>query len=375
MTSLICRSFCVAALLLIGLGIQPAAGEDSPAGAPQESRAVAIPPGFEKWTIGAHTLLAAPDDAEWVKRAASAIEEPQRPTTGPTEIVNRISAGREDLTRRIARDLAIETDAVTPLFDEYLLPATRRMAAFHPPMVYLVCTRDRVNELLKAGWENPRFQYNRIADDFTFQRSVQLAPNAAPDETLIPVFYESRHDLEEREQILREVVTRNEREIVHAIADDTRTRVQLAIVEYLSDKVFEPLELRADQAWLGLGAAGYLTAKYASPILGVPRDTLLATLLREDPGTPVSAAVIDLLEPVDPESLRQEYVMAYLDAMRRKSTALVINWTDKGGDEVIPKTLSAMRNNKPADGKALATLIKDQTGLDLTPGLKAGGGK
>ena len=60
----------------------------------------------------------------------------------------------------------------------------------------------------------------------------------------------------------------------------------------------------------------------------------------------------------------------YLDALRRKSAAVINDWLIRAGTGAVGKIIAAAKQSKPADGEALAKLIQEKTGIDLTPALR-----
>jgi hypothetical protein len=69
--------------------------------------------------------------------------------------------------------------------------------------------------------------------------------------------------------------------------------------------------------------------------------------------------------------MKPAIVPYYKVSMQRKATAVVAVWVDQAGEAAIPRTLTAMRAKMPADGAALAKLIQETTGADLSKYLAA----
>lgn len=354
----------------------PPAADDSlgettlPATAPTTRRALVVPQGFERISESGRDAICMPADEPWVRQALQEAAPATRPSTLPIDLLERAKANRAEIARQIQQDLGFDdASVIDAMFDDKLLPMLRQFDELNPPIIYMPTTRDKLRELLRNGWEDPRFYYNRAADDVQFRMAVNLTIDRAVDDTLLPAIYAPSDPIEQRKRVLIDSVQQSEAEIADAKSGRSQFLTQMAFVQLVNDQAMKPLNLSPEQAWFGLGVSGFLAAKYAAPILGVPRAQLLEAMTFEHPRNPVKAATIDLMHPTPATELRERYVALYLDAMRRKSIGVVAGWVGQAGEDAIARTLAAMRQAPPADAGALVELIRQTTGADLSPQL------
>jgi hypothetical protein len=360
----------VAAAILFGLSLASIGVAQSTA--PTTRHALVVPPGFNSITESGINAICLPEDEAWVRQTLAKLQPTTRPSTMPSDLLSRAEASRAAITQQIQADLAVADVAkVNALFDEKLLPMLRRFDELRPPIFYMVATREKIRDLLRGGWEDPRFRYNRASDDVVFNMSVNLSIDGPLDDTVLPVIYKPEDSTEQRSASLADTVGVAQAEIVNVISQRSQFLTQMAFVQFISDEVMKELNLSADQAWLALGLSGVLSTKYASPILGVPQEELIGAMTFEHPRNPVKIATIDLLHPTPASELREQIVPIYLDAMRRKSTLIVRDWLEQAGDGASAKVIARLRQDHPADGAALVKLIQELTSVDLAATLSA----
>jgi hypothetical protein len=349
-----------------------AEAQTNPSTSPATRHEVIVPPGFARISVSDREILCLPEDEAWVRQAVSAIQPATRPSTMPVDLIQRAETARPEIERQIAADLGnTDAAAIQALFDARLLPMLRQFESLDPPLFYMTTTRERLRDLVKGGWSDPRFHYNRAANDVTFNMSINFSIDGPLDDTVFPVLYTADETDEQKSEKLTDTIQIAEKDITELISNRSQFLTQMAFVQFVSDQAMNRLELPADEAWFGLGVCGYLSARYSSPILDTPTDALLAAMTYEHPRNPVKVATVDLLHPTPASDLREKIVPIYLDAMRRKSTEVVRQWVAEAGEEAIPKTITAIRASKPADGAALVKLILETTGVDLTAPLSA----
>src|SRR4051812_6150282 len=167
------RSNMKRSALTVLLTIATAAGgshaQQAPPAPPRPATAPAVPPyvlvmppGYQKVVVGEHTAVCLPADAEWVKKGLTEAKPATRPTTMPADLLKRIADNRAAVVKQMVADLAL-TDDKQPnrLFDEQIIPTMKKLEALRPPIYFLICTREQLRELTKAGWGEPRYHYNR----------------------------------------------------------------------------------------------------------------------------------------------------------------------------------------------------------------------
>jgi hypothetical protein len=345
----------------------PPAAAAPPASAPARQQIV-IPAGFQLVTANGRNALVEAADQEWVTAALNKMPALTKPATLPTNMLQRISTQREPIIRQMMADLAI-TDPV-PLanaYDTQLTPQIRTLDNFKPPMFYIVATIDRLGEVMKGGWTYPHFYYNRAADAVSFNPTGLLNTDGPMDDVIYPVVYDKKDTPEKRGSSVAERITEAEKLISFAVEQQARNTVPTVFANIVNSLAIEPLALKPDQTWFGVGIASILSAKYTAPIYDVKREQLAQSILMDNPANPLKMTAIDLLHPIDLNTMRQELLPQYFDTLRRKSARAVQNLVDRGGgDGAIAKALTAVRTQKPADGAALVKALQDATGVDVT---------
>jgi hypothetical protein len=363
----------VGLLLALSLvaGAQPSAPDDpaTPTTAPR--RALAVPSGFKIVTVARRSILCQEGDEPWIRLAVGDIRPTTRPTTMPADLLERLSERRDVLAERIAADLGLpDTSAPKRLVDEQLVPLLRRAAVFDPPVFYMVASETTVRDLLKAGWENPRFRYNRAADRIIVDPRVQMSLTESVDDTIVPALYEPDDDVATRSRRLREAIETTEGRLGMEVAIQSEYSAQLSFVAFVGETVIRPLDLKPDQDWFGVGLSGVLSAKYLAIINGMEEREFLDVMTTDRRGNPIRSATVDLLNPTPLDDLRPAARPAYADAFRRKSSAVVLGWLDRLPPGGLAKAIAALKAAPPADGPALVKVLADVTGIDLTDELR-----
>jgi hypothetical protein len=331
-----------------------------------------VPPGFHKVEAGFRVVLCEPADDAWAKQAINETPPTTMPTTMPSDVADKLKERRSILIARMAGDLSLkDTKLVEDLIDKTLIPQVQKLGEIQPPIFYLVATRDRIKQVLKAGWSDPHMRYNRVNDDVIFNPDLRLTDDRPMDDMIMPVIYPPESTAEQRRKALEQTMRYNEAAVVDAFSRRAQLITQLSIIEFIQKQALEPLKLKDDQQWMGLGMQAVLSVKYMHDLLGVAQNDLLDRMTRDDPRNPVRPDAIDLLKPADRGQMKREWVPLYGDAFRVKSARVVRAWSDKCGESAVATTLAAMRKNPPADGPALLKLISVTTGVDLTNDVKA----
>ncbi len=307
-------------------------------------------------------------DAAWIREALAVYTPATRPATMPADLLTRVAAQRGAVIDTMQKDLGVTDRALLErLFDDKVLPELRRMESFRPAVFFLVTTKPVLKDLIKGEqWSDPRFYFNRVADDVMFTDAIPLSMDKPMDDTIIPALYEESWGVAKRKEHLTGTLKGVDRELAQTISGRAQFDCHMALIDFMMKDVFGPMSLKPGQRWLGLGAAGVLSCDYAAALTGADRRQLLAMLLVEVRRNPVMTSSIDLLNPVEASSIRRELVGAYADAFRRKSVYVARKWIEKSGRESVARVLTSMSKNPPADGVALMALIKADGGIDLT---------
>jgi hypothetical protein len=335
--------------------------------APATREVLVMPPGFERVTVGEHTALCQPNDTQWVKGALAAIKPATRPTTMPSDLLTRITGNRGEVVKQMVTDLALPDDkAANAIFDDHLLPLLKKMDQLRPPVFFLVCTREKLRDLARNGWGEPRFHYNRVANEVSYDDNVPLSLEHPMGDAVLPALYTDSQSPAQRAENLSKGIAQLDASLLERIAQQAQPMVFGMVAEQIGLTVFEPMKLRSDQHWIGLGITGYLASKYAGELTPTPRDQWLKGMTFEDPRFPVSSKAIDLAHPLELTALRPAAVPYYNQALRRKSVAVVTTLAERGGDGALTKVVTALRTKVPADGPALVKMIQETTGVDLS---------
>ena len=325
-----------------------------------------MPPGFVKLEVAERNILCEAADKAWCTKALTDLQPSARPTTMPSDLADMLSSKRDDLIKQMTTDLGItDTSSIQKLFAEQVIPDLEKMAEIRPPIYYLVCTREKLLDLIHKGWSDPRFHYNRVADDVSVYQNIDLSIQHSMDDVLIPALYETEADQAKRIEGLQRQIDRNEASIAGSLAQQGLIMLQSGLVVAIEEAAIKPLALQPGQEWLGIGIEGLLSTRYMSRLNGMRPQDLLEMLTRDDPRNPIRASTINLIHPTSPALLKPEYAPAYVDALRRRSVLVVNNLNMRSAD-CIPKILAAVKKSPPKDGEALVALIKQATSVDLS---------
>jgi hypothetical protein len=325
-----------------------------------------MPPGYQKIAVGEHTALCLPADAEWVKKALTETRPATRPTTMPADLLKRIADNRAAVVKQMVTDLALADDKqANRLFDEEIIPKLKKLEALKPPVYFLICTRENLRELTRAGWGEPRYHYNRLANEASFDDNIVMSLDRPMGDAVLPAFYTEKETPETRVKNLSGGLQQLDAGMADRVSQQTQPLVFNLLAEHIGQTYFDPIKLRRDQQWLGLGVTGYFTSKYAGQLTPSPREEWLRGMTYDNPRFPVSAKAIDLTHPVEEGAMRPIAVPYYNQALRRKAMQVVVKWVEKGGEASLTKVVTAVRAKPPADGVALIKLIQDTIGIDL----------
>lgn len=356
----------------------PAGGTSAPATAaptsePAPPHKVVLPPGFKAVTVNGRNVLCEPADEAWVVTALGKVQATTKPATLPSTMLQKAMDQRTSLLQQLARDLALtDLTAAAGTYDKDLVGSLRSLDDYKPMVYYLVATPDRVAALMREGWTDPHFYYNKAADAVTFNPFGVLATERPQDDVLFPAAYDPKDTPEKRGEQLTLGVGTTEASIQVAIDQKARSLVGSTLAQLVVEQGTKPLDLKPDQEWFGVGIASILTAKYAAVITGESTNALMDMLTQEHPQNPLKTSAVDLLHPTDVKNMRDEALPAYYDTVRRKSARAIRFLVTKGGDQAIPKSIVTIKAKKPADGPALVKTIQEATGVDLTPQLVKG---
>lgn len=368
------RSILVVSLAMAGLAAvgqqAPAAG---PASAPVPPRfQMVAPAGYEKVAGEGFTAVCLGRDVAWVRQAIGAVKPATRPTTMPADVLRKVTENRAAVVKQMVADLALPDDKLpNEFFDDSLIPTLKKLDAVRPSLFLLITTKPQLMELVQSGWGEPRFRYNRVANDVSIDDRISLSIDRPVDDTVLPAFFDEKEAPDARAKRLTAQIQKLQGDLALTVANEAQPAVFNRLGQFLEDKVFAPLKLRKDQIWLAMGMNGYLAGKYGAQLSHVSKETWMQMTTYEDRRYPVSARPIDLVHPADPATLKPGAEVPYVQAMRRKAVAAVNRWATEKGDASITKALVAVREKKPADGESLVKVVQEAAGVDLSKDLAA----
>src|SRR4051794_35057950 len=285
------RSFAATAGILLLVGGTTRICWSAPTSAPAPAttqtaprRQLVMPAGFHRVTAGSRVALCEDADHAWVQRVLTESKPATQPTTMPGDLVKMLGERRELLKGRITADLSLlDPGAVDKLIDQTLLPQAKKLQQLQVPVFYLVSTRDRLRDLLKSGWEDPRFYYNRAADDVAYDLELRLSVDRPMDDMVMPAVYPADTVANARETYLANVVRRNELSVADAVSRQVQVATQIAMIEFIHQQSIAPLKLKADQEWFGLGVEQVLGCRYMADLTGGSYEQYVDRMQRDDP--------------------------------------------------------------------------------------------
>jgi hypothetical protein len=372
------RTLLLVASLVAVIPFQAHAGAP-PASAPTTQppappRKVVMPPGFKLVQVNGRNVFCEAADESWVSMALQKIQPTTKPATMPATLLQKLTSQRDTLLRQIAVDLALrDLTAAARTYDLDLVAPIRQVDQYKPPVFFLVASPERMADLMRNGWNDPHFYYNRAADAVSFNPTGMLTTDRPQDEGIFPAGYEAKDPPEKRGEAMTISIGSVEASIQRSIELRATNLVGAQLATIVQTQGVDPLALKDDQQWFGSGIGTILSAKYDSMITGDNRAAAVQMLTFDPPNHPVPGTAIDLLHLMNEKDMRQDMLPYYYDAIRRKAGRAIQAMIDKaGGDAAIPKAITAVRDKKPADAAALAKVVQDATGFDLAAVLVKG---
>jgi hypothetical protein len=373
LSRIVLRRLLVAAMVVLG-GVaraqQPPAAPAAAAANPPRYLFV-MPAGFEKVTVAGHTAVCQPADSAWVRQALAEVKPATRPTTMPADLLRRVKENRAAVTRQIVTDFATDEKGPNRLFDELLIPTLTKLDELRPPVFLLVCAQEKLRDLVAGGWGEPRFRYNRVAQEVSYDDRISMAIDRPMDDNVLPSIYGEKDAPDVKVKRLTAQVQKLDLDLVRTLANEALPSVFNRLGQFIDEEYFAPLKLRRDQLWLAMGVNGYFSGKYGSQLTGYARENWIRDITYEDRRFPVSAGPIDLVHPAEEGTLKPGAAAYYAQAIRRKAVGVVVKWVEKAGEASVTKVIVTLRKGVPADGAALVKLIRDVAGVDVSKDVAA----
>jgi len=351
---------------------QPAASTDAPASTQPLRKRIVLPPGFKLASIAGRRVICEPDDVKLIQQTLLTLAPATRPTTMPIDLLTRLTQRRSALIKEMTDDLELPSaDQAAALVDNKLTTVVKQFRDIEVPVYFLATTVQKLTNLVSSGWGGDWFTYNSATGQLMLKAGVTLDTEKPMDDIILPIIFADGATADQKVETIGRVVRSSEHNIQSQVAARAQVVIQLTIADFINDEAIVPLKLQPDQQWFRFGVCSVLSAKYLSQISGTPLSDIIARMTNEPEGTQVKAATVDLIHPVNAADLRDDVVPYYIEAMRRKSTLVIWNWT-RGEGALLGKALDALRKTPAADGRALVQTIKQATGTDLSAKLSAG---
>jgi hypothetical protein len=364
--------FCTAGVMAQERGALPQPGTTQPATTQPATtkparRQVTAPPGFNVIKLPEFTLIVEPTDEAWVVAAGNSLTPTTQPTTRASDVLERSKANRERIANDLATLLALpDSKPVVEMLAETLEPELKKITGVPLPLVFIVAQEQRLKELLRGGWSDPRFVYNRATDGLSMDFGIRIGDGSDTDDILLPVFQMPGTAEAERSQKLQETIRGVQAEFGAQLSARAMAQCQSAMVGFVTRAALSDREISNDQEWFVIGLAGLLSTRELTHMTGLDPQLLQRALVDDNPQNPIRATAINLLKPMSPQDLRPEATPFYIDAFKSKAARVVKTLLDRGGEDSIPKLLKSIRDNPAADGAALLDRIRTVTGVDLS---------
>ncbi len=328
-----------------------------------------IPPGFHSIMVSGQAIFCQPSDDDWVRDALAKLEPATRPTTLPSDLTATVQQRRDSITKEIMQELALsDPKPINELFDLKLLPILKRLTDLHPTVYYLAASRPRVVDLLKNGWSDPRYHYLRFDNSLSYNNSVNLSIDQQTDNLIM---WAEIHDdaPEDRGRVLRYTINDFNGGFLHTLSTLSQLGTRNEFEDLVHTRATNPLKLPPGLQWFGHAVDIVYAIKYESELTGNSRGAQMDILLAGNPSNPLHPQPLNLLQPIDPATMRPEYLPVYNDAVIHKGAGVIAAWIAKGGDGVLAKALPALRATPPATPADLVKIIQQSTGIDVSPAM------
>jgi hypothetical protein len=363
-----------AALCLTLLLTVYAAAEQPPATQPASSKpsyhAAVIPPGFHAITASDHTVFCRPQDDQWIQSALAALPPATRPTTMPSDLIASIAQKRGQVKSDMMRELDLKDGAsVDDMFDKHILPILTKLQSLKSPVFFMVVSRQDLAQLMAVGWSDPRYHYLRFAHDVDYEPGVVLSIENRVDDLVIWVDIEAdKKPAEKQRQFINEV-SDFDTGYLQSISDLSQEGIGNVMDQFIHERAVDPLKLGPTVEWFAHGVAAVYSIKYKTELTGGSRPIETEALERGDWRNPLHSQPLNLVEPLDTSTMQKKYVIVYRESLFHKAASIIAAWVAKGGDDVLAKSLPALRAKSPTTPADLINAIKQSTGVDLTPAM------
>jgi hypothetical protein len=327
-----------------------------------------IPAGYHVLVVGARQIICRPADDDWVRKAAESVRPASRPTTMPSDITAALTQHRADLEAMVQADLGVtDLKPLDDAIDQDLTPELVKFASIKPNVYYFPITHDALLKLMQSGWTDPRYHYLRFAQQVDYSDNVSITIDRTMDDLVMWVVTQPGDTPSQRGDELVQEIADFESKFPQALSLFAQSGTRNVMADFVLTKVMDSVKLQPTEEWFTHSAAELYGIKYATYLTGSWRRGLVWALLQGDPRNPLDWPPLDLVHPLDPNTMWPDYRKLYNNAVMRKGAFVVDAWITKGGDAVMGKVLAALRANPPQNAADLIKTIQNATGIDLTP--------
>jgi hypothetical protein len=328
-----------------------------------------LAPGMKPITVALHRGVCPPEYEQAVRKGLSKIIPATKPTTTAADLLERLAGARQTLLAEMTADLALPQEKVAKFLDSTLKPQLEIATSINPKVFVIVATQDQVTAAIKGGWSAPLFHYDPLAGQTLYEPRVQVTVDRQMDDVVLWDEVKAGESDDDISDSLAKIVEDFESSFPLNTGEFAMLQTRNLLIAFMSENVTGPMKLPPSETWFTLGLLGTLSSKYTSPVTGLPRASLSAAMSADSANNPIQSAPLDLYHPYDPNSIEPRYLSMYVDAMSRKSAAVMQKLLDEAGDAAVPKILAELKAHPPADNAALVKSIQSVTGIDLTDDL------
>jgi len=330
-----------------------------------------LPTGFHKLTVGNFVAFCLPEDDAWLEPVLKKIKPASRPTTMPSDLLAAINTHRSELVKQLVTELALTDDKpLNDFLDQKYLPMLNKLLTLKYNVYFLPASRKQLAALMKAGWHDPRYYFNRLAMDVDYLPDIDIAVDHPMSDMVMWIELKEGATAADKANAAKTFIEDYQSQYLLTVSMLGQMSLGNALDELIMDQAIRPLKLPASLEWLGAGIAAELSVKHSAQLTGMDRGMEMELSLKDNRRNPLPSQGLDLLEPLDPATLRPQYAALYKDAAIHKGARAIHALVKQAGDEALTKLIVALRSTPPANVTALVKLIKSTTGVDLTQDLK-----
>ncbi len=285
----------------------------------------------------------------------------------PSDVINSIQRNGPEVVKQILADFAAtDPKPVNDALNVTLVPQLKQLDTLQPAIFYMPTMRQKLIDLMDAGWTDPRYHYNRFNKDVEYDSGIKISLDVPMDDQVILIPLDNAPTPAAKHEALAKTVSDFENRYASAEMYLSEVETRNVLLGLLQSTYMDPLKLPIPQQWFGRSIAQVYSVKYTAMVVGSSRDTMTQSLVAGNPRNPLKPEAIDLINPMNVSVLRPEFVPAYDDAATQKGVRVIVSWIRQAGDGGLAKVLPSLRYapiTSPAD---LIKRIKDATGADLT---------